>query len=135
MDRAIAMKQALGSVALGVGCFGIVAALIGSKAGEGEIWAAWLVTTAGAAALTGYCWPGHPLRSALLIMLAQPPCLLAAVAAAGEITNPGSSTGGLVAVMICSMLLLLWTPVPLLLGWLAARARRRADAAAQGAQP
>ena len=123
-----ASRQALGSLALGVACFGIVAALVDSKAGESEVWAAWLVTTAGAAALAGYCWPGHPLRSGLLIMLAQPPCLLVAVALAGEIHNPGSSTGGLVAVMIASMLLLFWTPVPLVLGWLSARARRRADA-------
>jgi threonine/homoserine/homoserine lactone efflux protein len=122
------MRQVLASLALGIACFGVVAALMDSKAGESEVWAAWLLTTAGAAALAGYCWPRHPLRSSLLIMLAQPPCLLIAVALGGEIHDPGSSTGGLVAVMIASTLLLFWTPVLLVLAWLSARARRRADA-------
>lgn len=129
------MKQALGSVALGVACFGIVAALTGSQAGEGAVWGAWLVTTACAAGLAGYWWHEHPLRGVLCIMLAQPPCMLVAVAMAGEIASPGSSTGGLVAVGIASTLLLLWTPVPLLLGWFGARARRRGDAAAQSERP
>jgi hypothetical protein len=134
LGRAVGMKQVLGSLALGVTCFGVVAALIGAKAGEGAVWGAWLVTTACAAALAGYCWPRHPLRSGLLIMLAQPPCVLTAVALAGEIRNPGSSTGGLVAVMICSTLLLLYTPVPLLIAWASARSRRREDAPEQGPQ-
>jgi hypothetical protein len=130
----VGMKQVLGSLALGVACFGVVATLIGAKAGEGAVWGAWLVTTACAAALAGYCWPMHPLRSGLLIMLAQPPCVLTAVALAGEIRNPGSSTGGLVAVMICSTLLLFYTPVPLLIAWASARSRRREDAPKQGPQ-
>jgi threonine/homoserine/homoserine lactone efflux protein len=129
------VKQVLGSLALGVACFGFVAALVGVKAGEGAVWGAWLVTTACAAAHAGYCWPRHPLRSGLLIMLAQPPCLLTAVALAGEIRNPGSSTGGLVAVGICSTLLLFWAPVPLLIAWASALSRRRDDASEQGPQP
>lgn len=129
------MKQTLGSAVLGVACFGIVAALISSKAGEGEVWATWLVTTVVVAFLAGYSWPEHPLRGVLIIMLTQPLCLLVAVAAAGEITNPGSSTGGLAGVMIVSTLVLFWTPVPLLLGWLGARARRRPDTTGGDARP
>jgi hypothetical protein len=129
------MRQALASLALGIACFGVVAALMDSKAGESEVWAAWLLTTAGAAALAGYCWPRHPLRSSLLIMLVQPLGFLIAVALQGGIQNPGSSTGGLAGVMICSTFLLFWTPVPLFLGWLSARARRRADAREQDPQP
>jgi hypothetical protein len=111
------MKQVLGSLALGVACFGIVAALVTVKAGEGAVWGAWLITTAVAAAHAGSWWPRHPLRSGLLIMLAQPPCVLTAVALAGEIRDPGRSTGGLVAVFISSTLLLFWTPVPLLIAF------------------
>jgi hypothetical protein len=122
------MGQVLGSVVLGLACFGIVAALMAGNASEGEIWGAWLVTTAAAAALVGHCWPARALRGALLIMLTQPPCVLVSVAVAGEITNPGRSTGGLVAVAICSGMLFLWTPVPLVVAWFAARARRRAHA-------
>lgn len=129
------MKQVLGPLALGVACFGVVAALVGAKAGEGAVWGAWLVTTACAAAHAGHCWPMHPLRSGMLIMLAQPPCILTAVALAGEIRNPGSSTGGLVAVGIASTLLLVWTPVPLLIAWASALPRRREDVSKHGPQP
>lgn len=129
------MKQMIGPVMLGVACFGVVAALIGSKAGEGGVWAGWLYTTAVAGFLAGCFWPTRPLRAALGVMLTQPPCMVVGLAFAGEITNPGSSTGGLVAVGICSMLLFLWTPVPLLLSWVGARVRRRADAPVQAPRP
>lgn len=123
LDRALIVKAVPSSVALGMAAFAVFAILGLLNAGEGLAWIAWLASTATSAFIVGRRYPCGWFQGGLIMMATQPLCVLAVSVMSGEAFSPRSSTGGLVAVFICSILILMWSPIPLLLAWLGALAR------------
>ena len=92
-------------------------------------WAAqlsWLVLTTLGAAVCGYVKPERAWRWGSVIIGVQPACVLFIMAVVGELSEPTSSTGGLVAVAIFTVFAMFVSPLPIFashaVGWLRARA-------------
>ena len=91
---------------------------------------AWFTVVLGGSAACGYREPVRPWRWGATIVGVQPVCVF--VLLHGELTHPSSSTGGMVAVAIFSVLMALLAPLAMLASYLGSRAspRRRAGRSA-----
>ena len=120
------MKSTAASLLFGLACFALAMGLAGLRASEELVWGAWLVTTGGAAYFAGRMWHGTPWRCGFVIAATQPIGFYCYSWFSGWHENPGgSSTGGMVGVMIVMTLLIAWSPIPVLLSGVGGTVRRR----------
>jgi hypothetical protein len=94
----------------------------------------WLVLITAASVACGHRWPEGAWRLGAIVIGVQPVCAFVVFAAVGELQQPASSTGGMVAVVAFAFMAALVSPLPILASHIAGRARLKARASS-GTQP
>lgn len=120
------LRSALFAAALGTGCFVLALVLGGMGLPEGVAPIAWLVALPVAGFLGARSQPGAGAWFGSVLIAVHWPLLFLQLAITGELTEPSSSTGGMVTLFIVSVWIAVVSPLPIVAAWLGGRAARSA---------
>jgi hypothetical protein len=127
--RACSMQMILRLLVLSAAaCLCFATSWITSASGELVTWCTWLTALTAAGFATGFAWPGTSVWGGLWIAWLQSPLLYWQMHAAGEISAPSRSTGGMAGWAIVTILVVGFSPFPAFASWLGARLRTQRDA-------